>query len=269
MHRSRIAFLALASVALVAILAAQVVALRLATPELSATEFREAFFLRSSHAWHYGYVRGHHGAQLVRTARTDAPLLAPAHSDATLTPIMTSALSSLPRKAALEGLFYFFVAVVALLGIRWLIRLRPSGLLRRLAVVLLFGTFAVLVLFAFLTPYLAAGYGASAFSTWVGPGACSSSGGHLWLFTAPGETVSYRYAVELALYSSLWFARQGSGYPLHDDLPMPVLVVLELLPSRLHPTRLPFFADFLSAAAAQAFTLGVALFGLSAIRRRA
>lgn len=236
---------------------------------VSTAEFRNAQLLRSSSAWHYGYLRGHHGAQLVRTARTGVALGSPASPDATLTIIMASALSSLPRKAVLEGLLYFFVTVVALLGFRWLIRLRPSGLVRRLAVVLLFGSFGVLILFAFLTPYLAAGYGGSAFSTWVGPGACSYSGGHLWLFTAPGETVSYRYAVELALYTSLWFARQGTGYPLHDDLPMPVLVLLELLPSRLHPTRLPFFAVLLSAAALQAFSFGVLVSGISAFRRRA
>lgn len=149
--------------------------------------------------WRYGYVCGHHGAVLVKTRNVPgAKPAVQAGGVAELSQAMLIELRSYPQKSVLEALLYGAILAYALVLIthlrNWLnarSRIWSLALLREAA--FWAGGWTL-----FVAPLLWLDYGASMYTTWVGPGYLSWSGPYLGTFTGvAGETVSYRPLLEI------------------------------------------------------------------------
>ncbi len=212
---------------------AQCIALLHAVRPVSPERFASAAHLRVIGGWQIGFLRGQHGAWLVRTPATVSATSATGGPNASLIPEMLEALDSLPRKAALEGILFSLLFLMAFVGFPALVR-RPlvANLSPFLQRVISAGLGAVVGM-ALFSPYLLLGYGASAFSNWVGPGAYSSSGPYLTVTGISGETVSYRTVVEAAALPGLTVTSYLLPRPSFGPEPEWRLVLAELLPSWL------------------------------------
>lgn len=179
----------------------------------------EATYLKADADWRYGYVRGIHGAILIRTAASVQPVVLAnveeesLDSDRTkeVADHMKKELGQLRHLAVYEGLFYFSWVLLMRFGFPVLRRRLggPSASSRRKARVS-----AVLTMVAvgyLLLPRIVLCYGASAYSTWAGPYAMSASGPYLPPSLWPGETVSYRPVLEIALLPMVFVLRGLGG----------------------------------------------------------
>ncbi len=202
------------------------------TPSITAERFAEtANHLVDRDVWRYGFVLGHHGAFLVRTlaagaAPTRCPVMVDPCSEE-LEGLMADELDGIPRLAALElagyALLLAFVVLVLPGAMVWLLRRTP----KRLRMPVLGFAAAAAVITLFLVPYATIGYGGSAFTNWVGPGAFSYSGGYFWWPHTPGLTVSYRMVLEAVFYRpGTVFGNLGSHLPMPE---MPMWLFLWLL----------------------------------------
>ncbi len=181
----------------------------------------QATFLKGDARWHYGYVQGIHGAILIKTdirrtvavkAKADEDTRDPAFT-AEMNDYMQKELESLPWLAAYEGLFYFSWVLLLRIGLPPLFRrlagAEPSS--KRQAAV---SAILTLMMVGYLLgPMVVKCYGASAYSTWAGPYAMAWSGPYLPPTFWPGETISYRPVLEVALLPMmLLLGRLGGGW---------------------------------------------------------
>jgi hypothetical protein len=231
-------------------------ALRHSVLAVPSTDFGKATYLRSLYGWRIGFLRGQHGAWLVRTPSATFPAPSSAGPLSPLEPEMAEILSSLPRKALLEGILYAAALLSGALLLpaasRRVARTRLPALARHVIV----GLFTVALGALILSPYLFLGYGGCAFTNWVGPGALSYSGVYLRLSPHPGDTVSYRNVVEVVAYPGLWLASYLNSSRAESETPQWVLVLTELIPRSLRdlPPLIPIVFMFLPF-----FVLGVGL----------
>ena len=244
----------------------QCFALLHAVRPVSPERFGSATFLQSVAGWHIGFLRGQHGAWLVRVPASDFSASTAGGAETDLAGEMHHLLLSLPQKAVLEACLYIVALLAFLLAIPALSRrlsLRAVSVRRRFVGMGALGTAVGIILFS---PYLVAGYGGSAYTNWVGPGAYSYSGSYLRVSQHAGETVSYRNAVEALALPGLW----SSSFlrPRYSAHPTPewVLVLIELLPRALR--GLPSFSSVVaySSVLLPFFCVGV-LFSLVPRRR--
>jgi len=172
--------------------------------------------LEQTRVWRLGYTAGIHGARLVRTAPDARPAEEGRHlaaRDFDLNSEMRRELVLLPARAALELLFYLLVAGVVISAGRLTQLRRRWVLLPMIAASLL------------SIPLLAFGYGASIYSTYVGPGAFSSSGPYVGVSFIPAETVSYRSMAEALGLAPVFLLRLiPFGVPLPFQLLWIVIV---------------------------------------------
>lgn len=218
----------------VAVLLLQLWSFHRRVPEVPPTRFEQhAVRLKTESHWIYGYFPGAHGAFLVKAKNPGRPLLSRASADSDLDRLMAVQLSTLPSRAALEGLFYLGVLIWSFLGAprlaHWFAR-RKLFMNRRAAIAALLSAVTIILL---LLPKEVAGYGASVFSNWTGPGAMSSSGPYLRMIGRnPAETVSYRTVAEAVLLVPTVVGRIGAPaveWLLDTELSR---VAVELLPSQ-------------------------------------
>ncbi|MGH9315590.1 MAG: hypothetical protein ACRD1P_00545 [Thermoanaerobaculia bacterium] len=211
--RLRTAFAALA-VALILIVGLQVWWLSkkvrlVESPELYA---KHDFELKADQKWRYGYALSMHGASLVKTVNRGEQFAGKVSEHPDLRAYMRRELGRLPSMAIREGLFYLaWVASLVFLApwaYRKLVRGESSSARKGLAVAALSGIGA----FLFLAPMITAGYGSSAFTTWAGPYAISSSGPYAHLTWWPGETISYRPIVELLSFPMMKVVATFGGH---------------------------------------------------------
>jgi hypothetical protein len=241
-----------------AIAVGQWAALRHSVRVVPSTDFGKATYLRSLNGWRIGFLKGQHGAWLVRTPSATFPVPSSAGPVSPLETEMAEILSSLPRKALLEGILYAAALLSGALLLPAASRRVAGTRLPALARHVIVGLFSVALGALILSPYLFLGYGRCAFTNWVGPGALSYSGAYLRLSPHPGDTVSYRNVVEVVALPGLWLA---SASHLNDsraesETPQWVLVLNELIPRPLRdlPTSISFVFMFLPY-----FVLGVGL----------
>ena len=164
------------------------------SPELYAKHVVE---LRADSNWRYGYTQSIHGASLVKTANRGQGFAGRVSEHPEITAYMRRELDRLPWLAAYEGLFYLVwivVLIVAAPVAYWRLAGAERSASRRSVAIGMVVGIAVLL---FLLPSIITGYGSSAFTTWAGPYAMSSSGPYAHLSWWPGETISYRPAIEV------------------------------------------------------------------------
>lgn len=229
---------AICAAAAVPLLAAfEVACLRSSVATLSPHEFAErATDLSLSGPWRYGYVSGIHGARLVRTANLPDLVPSPHPTDLALTQRMRADLASLPRRAALEFAFYCVLLLYVVSAAPWLYGVLARRWPRRWQLRCARGLLAVSVAAIALLPQRLLGYGASAFSTYVGPGALSWSGGYPQITWLTADTISYRTFVEFLLIGPLWLFSKLPQLPFAGVRPPFWLqVLLEMVPQSLRP----------------------------------
>lgn len=178
---------------------------------------QQAIDLQPSAGWSYGFVRGHHGARLVRAriaagsppaTFTDVDRL---QVDATLRSRMQHELDRVAAEATLEALLYVALLVLVFAPAAWILprhyRDRDSVLCVSLQGAVkgaMLGTVALL-------PLALARYGEPLYTNWVGPGAVSYSGPYLGPSPGTGFTVSYRFFVEVFALWPYVIARSARG----------------------------------------------------------
>jgi hypothetical protein len=208
------------------IIMAQVFFLLLKVFEIPPEVYSEiAWDLKTTYGCRYGYVRGWHGAALVKTVNQPeaVPVSAKIENDG-IAHAMARELELVPWKFAGELMLYLgLLAFVLFVPRRLAHRLSASGQQRR--IVSMYVTLWAAAWIAFLLPWLAAGYGASIFTTWEGPGALSYSGPYLRSSGVPAETVSYRPFLEAA---SMWPLIIGYAFSdlISDSINPPAGIVL-------------------------------------------
>lgn len=180
-----------------------------------------ATFLKSDAGWNYGYVHGIHGAILIRASASPAVGEArTAEEDGYSSEYrkerddyMLAELAALRSLAIYEGLFYLSWVLLLRFALpptfRKLAGAAPSPRRKARAMAVMTG----LAMGYLLLPRIAAGYGCSAYSTWAGPYAMSSSGPYLPPTLWPGETISYRPVLEIALLPMVAVVRSGGWLP--------------------------------------------------------
>jgi hypothetical protein len=240
----------------------QVIGLRLRVKLVDSADYRESGTeLRVSRKWRYGFLRGQHGAFLVRVPLASEPPRAGQLPDSEVYDYMKSDLANLPRTTFLESGFYLALGSYLVALAPWVLRrLAPGGTRKWVFGGGLGVGFGAL----FLAPQFFLGYGASAFSTYVGPGALSSSGPYARLTFICAETVSYRPLLELVLLGPTWlfalFAHPFSGV----SVPFWLQVVLEFLRLRSLPLPLAYWLLVVGFF----FMLGAVLIAVSSAVRR-
>lgn len=216
---------------LAGIVVLQVVFVTRKVPEIDGKRYdAKAVTLRTEDGVRYGYLHTMHGAILVRSSTSDPSRGAtgPA-ADPEIVAIMTRALADVPRHALAEGTFYFAFLSLFLWGIPTVYgRLTGAsgGALRKAAVV---GVLAAAAMFSFLAPRTFLAYGASAFSSWGGPWPDGCGYGYPYLSGMPGETVSYRGLLEIALLPSMKAGALAGDLWFSISRSVPGLTVLVLL----------------------------------------
>jgi hypothetical protein len=157
-----------------------------------------AWDLKETPDWRYGYVKGWHGAVLVKTPNEakSIPVNKRIGTDE-ITQAMARELEMVPWKFAGELILYLSLLGFMLFIPRWLAhRLSESG--RQLRIMPMYAALWAAAWCAFILPLLTIGYGASIFTNWQGPGALSYSGPHPMAQAIPADTISYRPLVETA-----------------------------------------------------------------------
>lgn len=189
--------------------------------------------LQATHGWRYGYVKGWHGAVLVKTVnQKEAIPECEKIENADITRAMAWELAMVPWKFAGELMLYLGLLAFVLFVPRWLAhRLSTSGRLRRIIPMYMALWAAAWVVF--LLPWLAAGYGASMFTTWEGPGAMSYSGPYPRATATPAETVSYRPLVETGAFWPLMIGYGVSGL-IFDSALIPMGIALLVFGTLVH-----------------------------------
>jgi len=180
-----------------------------------------ATFLKSDAGWNYGYVHGIHGAILIRASASAAVGETSTVEEDGYAPeyrkerddYMRAELAGLRSLAIYEGLFYLSWVLLLRFGLPPTFRKlagaasSPKRKARAMAVV------TSLAVGYLLLPRIAVCYGSSAYSTWAGPYAMSSSGPYLPPTLWPGETISYRPVLEIALLPMVAAVRSGGWLP--------------------------------------------------------
>jgi hypothetical protein len=181
-----------------------------------------ATFLKADNGRNYGFVHGIHGAILIQSTSAPPEGGAPPGEDSMYSPefrkelsdYMVEELAGLPRLAAYEGLFYFSWILLLRFGLRPAFRklARPEASSKRKARAV--AAVTCLALAYLLLPYMTFCYGSSAYSTWAGPYAMSSSGPYLPPTLWPGETISYRPVLEIVLLPMVALGRNAGWLSL-------------------------------------------------------
>lgn len=163
-------------------------------------------FLRTDGRWRFGYVYGIHGAILFKTTAPVVPRPV-SESDDGMPPEfypevsadMARVLDGLPGLQLQEGAFYFLGVLFVMFVLPAILRRRGPEAATDACRARAWGLMSALTLGYVMLPYVATCYGGSAYSTWAGPHAMSSSGPYLPPSLWPGETISYRPVLEIAL----------------------------------------------------------------------
>jgi len=155
---------------------------------------RYAIELEADPNGRYGYVPGMHGAVLVRAPASAPPPRSRPHQRE-LESFMRSELRSIPRKTALEAIFYFLLGAYLFLGAPRLAAATRNRRMDRFAGIA--ATFLPGALFFVIaaSPLLIGDYGYGGFTNLAGPGAFSYSGPHFHLQSWLGNSsnsISYR-----------------------------------------------------------------------------
>ena len=213
--RGMVRRLAVTVVVVAAILIAQAVyCVRVKVPEVSPDVFSAAFTgVASFGRWSIGYADGTHGAALARS--TGAPRADGREPEACagLTEAMRREWEALPWKFALETALYVTVFSAAAV----LVAVRPRTARGRLVWCLYAPTVLVLLAGA---PCAIWCYGASIYSTYVGPCWASRSGGWLTVTLIPADTVSYRSFLEAVAWLPMVVARAARVEAIMPGMPM-------------------------------------------------
>jgi hypothetical protein len=182
----------------------------------------EATFLKADDGRNYGFVHGIHGAILIESTSGPPEAAAPSREDSMYSPEfrkelsdhMVEELAGVRRLAVYEGLFYFSWILLLKFGLPPTFRklagavAAPKRKARAAAVV------TCLAVGYLLLPRMTFCYGSSAYSTWVGPYAMSWSGPYLPPTLWPGETISYRPVLEIALLPMVALVRSTGWLPV-------------------------------------------------------
>ena len=131
----------------------------------------------------------------------------------------------------LETLFFWALWCILVIGVFGIHVYTPSTRLARQKLCPALKGLAVATLFSAVAfaPYVPLGYGASAFSTWHGPGFMSCSGPYLWHGGIHfGGTIGYRTFVEILGTPALWLL-QKLPWSVNAGLTVPLVVTSILL----------------------------------------
>ena len=116
-----------------------------------------------------------------------------------------------PKRLLLETLFFWALWCVLVIGAFGIHVYTPSTRLARQRLCPALKGLGIAMFFsvAAFAPYVPLGYGASAFSTWRGPGFITYSGLYLWHGEVRfGDTIGYRTFVEILGTPALWLLKK-------------------------------------------------------------